>query len=278
MDKCERMKSMNIKILAIDMDDTLLTKELFISNRNKKALQQAEQRGVIIILASGRGPYAMDPFIRELGMDQKKGYVIGFNGACIFRTDTKQEIYGFKLHHDLAVKAYEIVSSYGFPIQTYKDDTIYVSYQNKYTDIDCTLTGMNLEVVEDFASLLYEGAVKFVIPGEPEKLLALKIQLDKDLGAVTNIFISKPYFLEIMPKQADKGIALAYMTEKLQIPREQVMAIGDAMNDAGMIQYAGVGVAMANAVQEIKDMANIISSNTHDHDGVAEIVERYILS
>ncbi|MDK2918708.1 MAG: hypothetical protein PWQ37_1441 [Candidatus Petromonas sp.] len=268
---------MEVKLLALDMDDTLLNKDLKISEKNKKALREAEDKGVIVVLASGRSPFAMEKYAKELGMHRRKGYKICYNGASIIRTDTHEEVYGHRLPVDLAQEVYEVVDKLGYPVQTYKGDMIYVSFQNEYTDLDCKLTGMGQEVVEDFKGFLTDAPVKFVIPGDPKELTKVEKLLKDKFKVQANIFRSKPFFLEVMPKEADKGSALRHLGEMMNIQKNHIMVIGDAMNDAGMIQYAGISVAMANAIEEIKQMADIITEGTNNEDGVAEVVEKYIL-
>jgi hypothetical protein len=116
-----------------------------------------------------------------------------------------------------------------------------------------------------------------VIPGDPEVLpMALEV-IRSAFGDRVNAFISKPYFLEVLPVQADKGSALGYVASTLGIPAEDVMAMGDAGNDLGMIRFAGWGVAMANGTAEVKQAARVVSLANHDDDGVAEVIERYLL-
>ena len=98
------------------------------------------------------------------------------------------------------------------------------------------------------------------------------------LGSDINIFTSKPYFLEIMPRETDKGTALAKIGEILNVSAEETMAIGDSMNDEAMIRWAGTGVAMANADERIKNIADFVTDHSNDDDGVAEVIEKYFLN
>ena len=267
---------MDIKLIAIDLDDTLLNDNLEITDKNMKALKEAEDKGVIVVLASGRSPFAMQKYVKKLGLDNRKGYKISFNGSAIIRTDTYEKIYIKKLEVNLAKEIYKVVNKMNFPIQTYIDDTIYVSFENKYTDIDCELTGMKKEIIDNYEEFLNDAPVKFVIPGNPEKLIELELILKEKFKDKANIFISKPYFLEVMNINVDKGYALEYLMKLMNIEKNNVMAIGDAMNDYGMINFAGTGVAMVNAIDEIKNIANTITTKNNNESGVAEIVNKYI--
>lgn len=268
---------MKIKMLALDMDDTLLKKDLSISLRNKEVLRKAEEQGVIIVLATGRADYGVKRYIDELKMNEREGYAICFNGASIIRTDTKEEVFGHRLPAALSRKVCKIVENLEMPLQYYRGDTIFVSKDNLYTDKDCFLSGMKKEVVPDFMNSLQDEVIKLIIPGEPKRIQQVFEVLQNQFGEEANILTSKPYFLEVLPKKADKKTALEYLSEVLSIHQESIMAVGDAMNDMGMVEYAGVGVAMKNAEKKLQEMANIISRFSHEEDGIADIVERYIL-
>jgi hydroxymethylpyrimidine pyrophosphatase-like HAD family hydrolase len=121
------------------------------------------------------------------------------------------------------------------------------------------------------------GCHKLLIPGDPGLLAPMEEIIRTYLGEKITLFTSKPYFLEILPADTNKGTALAKVAELLGVKQEEVLAIGDSMNDEAMIRWAGIGVAMANGDQRIKDIAYQVTENTNDNDGVAEIIEKYIL-
>lgn len=268
---------MDIKMIAIDLDDTLLNDDLEITEENLKTIKRAEEQGIIIVLASGRSPFAMESYVKDLGLDLKPGYKISYNGAMIVETHTGEVVFRDPLDASLALEVYEYVASEKMPIQTYHGDTIYVTFENDYTDKDCALTGMKQETVEDFQSFIQESPIKYVIPGEPAVLEVLEWKLKTNFGYKANIFRSKPYFLEVMDKGVDKKEALALLAEKRSIPPANIMAIGDAMNDYQMVKYAGLGVAMKNAHEQIRDIADVIGQKSNNESGVAEIIKTYVL-
>ena len=116
------------------------------------------------------------------------------------------------------------------------------------------------------------------MPGEPEILQKLQAELKEEIGERCVIFTSKPYFLEVMPKNTGKGEALMWLAEHLGIPQSETLAFGDAMNDESMIRLAGTSVAMKNGDQTIKNIADYISEYTNDEDGVARFIEKYVLN
>jgi Cof subfamily protein (haloacid dehalogenase superfamily) len=266
-----------IKLLALDLDDTLLREDLTISFHTKNVLKKVEESGVIVMLASGRSPAAMDRYARDLGMHKRPGYLVCNNGTTILESHTGAIVKEFFLPIEAALAVYDLVDAEGFPVQIYDEGTIYVSRRNEYADIDQKLTGQRQVVVDNFRSFLAAGAQKMVIPGDPSLLRPLETLLKTFIGDRVTIFTSKPYFLEILPPATGKGEALAVVAQMLGIDRSQVMAIGDSMNDESMIRWAGFGVAMANGDARIKAIAKAITNRTNEEDGVADFVEQYLL-
>jgi Cof subfamily protein (haloacid dehalogenase superfamily) len=267
----------DIQMLAIDLDDTLLRSDLTISLRTRSAIRKAESLGCVVVLASGRIPSAMEQFVRLLGLHKRPGYLICNNGAMIQESHTGKLIFEVKIPPRVALIAYDLAAAEGFPVQLYEDDIMYISRPNEFADYDQKLTGLRQVVVENFRAMVGHGCYKLLIPGDPMILRPLENILKTYIGSESTIFTSKPYFLEILPYNTNKGTGLAKVAETLGIPQKAVLAIGDSMNDEAMIRWAGIGVAMANGDDRIKDIAVMVTEKTNDDDGVAELIERYIL-
>jgi Cof subfamily protein (haloacid dehalogenase superfamily) len=267
----------DIQMLAIDLDDTLLRSDLTISFRTRNAIRKAEAMGCVVVLASGRIPSAMEQFSRLLGLHKRPGYLICNNGTMIQESHTGKLIFEVKIPPKVALIAYDLAAAEGFPVQLYEDDIMYISRPNEYADYDQKLTGLRQVVVENFRAMVGHGCYKLLIPGDPMILRPLENILKTYIGSESTIFTSKPYFLEILPENTNKGTGLAKVAEILGIPQRAVLAIGDSMNDEAMIRWAGIGVAMANGDDRIKDIAVMVTEKTNDDDGVAELIERYIL-
>ncbi|MDR0638472.1 MAG: Cof-type HAD-IIB family hydrolase [Spirochaetaceae bacterium] len=265
------------RLIALDLDDTLLRSDLSISFRTRNAIRRAAQEGVSIVLASGRVPHALDSFSKILGLHKRDGYLICGNGTIIVESRTGKVMYESLLPKNAALVAFDLADAEGFSVQLYDDDVMYISRQNEFTNYDQKLTGMRQVVVSNFRSMVEAGAHKLVIPGDPMILKPLEDILRTYLGTDVTLFTSKPYFLEILPPNIDKGTALAFVAQRLDVPREEVFAIGDSMNDEAMLRWAGCGVAMANSDPRIKNIAALITERTNDDDGVAEVIERYVL-
>lgn len=265
-----------IRLLALDLDDTLLSEELTISSLNREAVEAAEEAGVTVILASGRTLFSMREYGRQLGMWGREGFMIANNGATVLSTRDGTTILEKPLEPAVAMEAWEIAQQFGLTMQYYGDGDIFTSGPNPYTEKDCSLTGQRWHLVDPFASSLTIPRTKFVIPGDPSILLRAESEMKRRLGDRANIFISKPYFLEVLRKDADKGTALAYVADALALSAAQTMAVGDSMNDFGMISWAGIGVAVANAQPQIRNAANLVTERTHQESAVAEAIERCI--
>jgi Cof subfamily protein (haloacid dehalogenase superfamily) len=264
-------------ILAVDLDDTLLQTDLTISRRTKSAIKKAEKAGYLVVLASGRISSAMEKYVRFLDLHKKKGYVISSNGALIRESNTGNIVYQVILAPETALMVYDLAEAEGFFVQIYEGDTIYVSRRNEFADADVKLTGLRQVVAEDFRNMVQSGPLKLLIPGDPMILKPLEEILKNYLGDKATIFTSKPYFLEILPENCQKGSALAKVAEFVNVPRESIIAIGDSMNDEAMIRWAGVGVCMQNGGEQIKAIADMITRKTNDDDGVALFIEEYLL-
>jgi Cof subfamily protein (haloacid dehalogenase superfamily) len=267
-----------IRLLALDLDDTLLRSDLTISYRTRNAIKRAEAAGVTVVLASGRVPAAMEQFARLLGMHKRPGYLVCNNGTIIQESHTGNTVYEIRIDAATALSAYDLANAEGFPVQIYEDDILYVSRANEFTEYDQKITGLRQVVVENFRAMVGGGCYKLLIPGDPMLLNPLETIIRTYLGSDITLFTSKPYFLEILPAQTDKGTALARTAEILGVKQDEVLAIGDSMNDEAMIRWAGMGVAMANSDERIKNIAALVTEKSNDDDGVAEVIEKYILA
>ncbi len=263
---------MKIRLIALDLDDTLLRSDLTISAGNRKALVNAENTGIEIVLASGRNYISMREYARQLGLDRPGNYLICSNGAETLAAESGEIIEQLRLSREFCHAVSSEIESRGFPWQVYQDGKIFCSEINPWALRDKHLTSQPVEKVIDKQALFENGQIKFVIPGEPEKIAQLYAKFKVLFADQAEVVTSKPYFLEILPKGADKGQALGRLAERLKIPMKAVMAIGDAMNDLGMIKAAGFGCAPANALAVVKASARHVSQRTNEEDAVADLI------
>jgi Cof subfamily protein (haloacid dehalogenase superfamily) len=269
---------MNVDLLALDLDDTLLRADLTISAGNKRALARAQGEGIRIVLASGRNLHSMRDYAVELGLVGPGDYMICSNGAEIIHSPSGRILDSRRLEPGFCREVAAALEERGFPWQIYEAGMIHVKVPNPWALEDSRLTGQPTILLEDEEEFFSLGLTKFVVPGEPGRLKELVVELSALFGDRAIVLTSKPYFLEVLPPGADKGLALARLVEMLGLSLSGTMAIGDAMNDLGMLHAAGIGCAPANAAPEIKAAARYVSVRTNEEDAVAELVERLAFS
>jgi len=268
---------MPIQLIAIDLDDTLLNPELLIPADNLAAVKRALDAGISVMLASGRTVESMMPYAEELGLKGRGLPMICANGAEVRDVDTGKIIRRLTLSREACLSAIEALSSYGLPVQAYDDQGIIVTEHNHWTDRDRQLTGLPIRLAAGAEDIASEPRSKLLSAGKPERIAELAPILRKRFAGMAEIVISKPYFIEILPEGADKGEALAWVAETRGIPQENVMAIGDAGNDLGMVRWAGMGCAPADARPEVLAAARHVSILPHGAGAVADLIERYAL-
>lgn len=268
-----------VKIIALDLDDTLLDKGLSIGDKTVSALQKAAQQNIFITICSGRTENGILPFVHRLDIagTQAGRYIITGNGTGIFDLHTRSEIYSRRVEGDILVHAHEVAVKAGLASEVYSPSTIFVPEDNKWTRLDVELTKLKMEIVPDYIDFLKKGHSKMVIPGEPEILQGVQETLKKDFGDKAVVFTSKPYFLEVLPAHSGKGEALLWLAEMLHIPQDNTMSFGDSMNDESMIRLARYGVAMVNGLDYIKEAAAFVTEKTNNEDGVGDFIEKYVL-
>jgi len=269
---------MNVDLIALDLDDTLLRADLTISDVNIRVLAKAQAAGLRVVLASGRNVHSMRAYAEELGLIGPGDYMICSNGAEIIHSASGRVLEERRLDEALCREIAAAIEARGFPWQIYEEGIIHVSAPNVWAFEDSKLTGQPSILIENREDFFVRGVIKFVIPGVPERISKMGDELSALLGKRAIVLTSKPYFLEVLPPGADKGSALERLTSMLGLSLARAMAIGDAMNDLGMVRAAGFGCAPANAVPEVKAAARYISLRTNEDDAVADLVERVALS
>jgi Cof subfamily protein (haloacid dehalogenase superfamily) len=264
---------MKYKMLVIDMDDTLLTDDHKISEENKEMLLKAQEKGVYVILASGRPTPAMTAYAKELQMDS---YMISYNGAVV--TDLKEDKILFEqtLTQEQIHELYEYSLKSKTHIITYLDGKVVSETNSEYIDIELSITGLVHNKVLDFKAAVQSSAVKCILLEEPSYLKEVEKDLKKAMPHLS-VSMSKPFFLEVAQNGIDKGASIKLLAEKLNILQSEIIAVGNAGNDLTMIEYAGLGVWVDNVDPELRHKGDVIVASNNNH-GVAEVVRRFILN
>jgi hypothetical protein len=273
-------EKLNVKIIALDLDDTLLDSHQEISEKNAEVLARAAQKGIYVVLCSGRAEDAIMPYVRRLNLsaDERGKFIIAINGCSIFDLHKNHRIFCRNVESDVLLFADDAAEKMGLRSEVYSPDTIFFREETKWTRLDVDLCGLKGKVVADYKNFLREKKFpKMLIPGESGKLQELQKFLKKSLGEKAVIFTSKPYFLEILPPGCGKGEAIKFLSEFIGGKEKATMGFGDGMNDENMIRECTYGVAMKNADEYIKGIADFVTEKTNDESGVADFIEKFVL-
>ena len=263
----------NVKLIAIDIDDTLLNDQKEIPQDNVEAIREAKSKGINVILASGR-PYKhiTSKLYEILGLKDKGNYYVAYNGESIYDTYTDECIYSNSLNKDDIDKLEKIFSKYNENVARYVhlDGEVVVINPNKYSYIEYeyNLIGYN---IDDFNKINDIKAHKYQIAADPIIIKEIFNSITNELKEEYYITISMPCFVEIMKKGVDKYQGILRVSKLLNISEECIMSIGDSMNDYSMINKSAYSVAMGNAKNEIKKIAKIIT-DTNNNSGVGKII------
>lgn len=263
------------KAVAMDLDDTLLTSDLQISEETKQTLLQCQKDGMHVILASGRPIYAIEKYAKELELEKYGGYIVGLNGAAVRDCKAKRMIMQRNLPMEYIKMLYNLSVENGVYIHTYVGDEIVTPQNNQYTEVEGELTGMPIRETEDFVKAVNQEVVKVLMLENPEYLRNVYEKLSHELGDKLSLTISKPYFLEIMDKGIEKSAALLHICNKLGIKTEQLIAFGDSYNDLSMLTAAGLGIAMGNAREDVKKQSDYVTDGNNE-DGIAKALWRFV--
>lgn len=270
---------LNVKLIALDLDDTLLNKDCIITEKTVNALKKACEKGIYVVLCSGRAHNGIFPFAKQLNISSEQcgKYIIAFNGSSIWDLQESKEIAKESLPREVLQFVYKEAKNRDMPSIVYDNDTIYSWEDSDWARMDAKLCNLKFAVKDDFEEYLNNDFPKMLVPSEPEKVVALKEFLCEKIGDKADIFISKPFFLEVMPKNVGKGSAIKTLSKILNLPENTTMSFGDSMNDEQMIRECTYGVAMQNALPYIKDIADFVTESDNNHDGIAEFLEKFVL-
>jgi len=268
---------MKYKMIVLDLDGTLTNSKKEITPKTKQTLMKAQEKGVRIVLASGRPTYGITALADELELEKFGGYILAFNGGKITDCETKEIVYEQMLDEQLVPYLYNAAINAGMAILTYQGEGIATTKSNDaYVQHEAFINKMPVVQYDDFLNQLQYPINKCLIVGDPTPLHQLELKIAEEMEGKMSVYRSADFFLECVPLGIDKAQSLSRLINKLGIAREEIIACGDGYNDLSMIQFAGLGVAMENAAEEVKANADFITLS-NEEDGVAHVVEKFIL-
>lgn len=266
------------KALALDIDGTLLNGKKEVTSGVLSEVRRLQKSGVPVMIASGRPEQGIAHVARAIGMDIYGGYVLSFNGGKITEFKTGEVVYNITIpveyNREIIDYAHKISDS---TILTYENGSIIVEdVENEYAKLESSVVKMPMEKVEDLSVRAVFPANKFLIVGKPEVLQKEVNRMAEQFAGRLNIFQSEPFFIEIVSTGIDKAKSLDYLLNTLGLTGEQLVACGDGRNDVTMVEYAGMGVAMGNACDAVKDVSNYVTASCEE-DGVAVAIRKFFV-
>lgn len=269
---------MSKKLLALDIDGTLTNTQKDITPATLEKIIEAQEKGHIVAIASGRPLPGIRKIADTIELDRFGGYVLAFNGGRIVDYSTGEVVYQAVLDNDVVRDIYDYCLKAGCGMVTYDGDRVISGTDiDGYMTFEASINHMEIMRIDNFRKYIDFPLNKCLLTADPDKAEKIEQELAEKFGDQLNIFRSEPYFVEIMPPNVHKATSLEKLLEVLDMDRKDLVACGDGYNDLTMIEYAGVGVAMANAQDIVKEHADYITLS-NDEDGLVPVVDKFILA
>ncbi len=270
---------MSYKLIVTDMDGTLLNSKSNVSERTKRALQGLHKKGVHIAIATGRIYTTAKIYGEQLGIVTP---IICSNGAIVKNLKDDKIIFSQPLKKEDAIKIIDICKENNMYFYFYSHDTIYSESEERrllyFSEWGKTLNEkdqIKIEIISDSKKIIENDTIyKFGVQHDDMvKLESITNIIKSNLDVETHK--SWLDLVDVMDRGVSKGKAVERLANSLGVKREEIITIGDNENDLSMLEYAGLGVAMGNAIDKVKDMADYIT-DTNDNDGVAKVIEKFL--
>lgn len=257
----------NVKLVALDLDGTLLDDHLDVSLRTKETIKNLVNRGIFVALVSGRMLKAAELVSRKLEMDIP---IVAYNGAKVFIPE-KEEIYCKKIPLSEALKVIKYGEERDLYVKVYIDDVLYIKEPDNESIAFSKSRNIDYKVVGKLSENIKEDVNMIVIYYKENRNGVIDEKL-KDINVTVTTSLSNS--IDVVPKETSKDKGLLMLAEYLSIKRENILAIGNGINDLEMLEYAGIGIAMKNSEQFVLDRWDNISEYTNNEEGVYHIIKQ----
>ena len=278
---------MDYQILTLDLDGTLTNSKKVVTPKTKEALLKAEEKGAILILASGRPTSGLMDLARELKMDQYHGLLVAYNGSKVIDCKTNETLFNQALSVEEGKAVLEHMKKFE-RVRPMIDKGEYMYVNNVY-DNWITWKGEPFDVIQyesrggkfklceidDLAAFVDFPLNKILTTSDPEYLQAHYKEMMEPFKDTLSCMFTGDFYFEFTAQGIDKAKALDTVLSPMGYRREEMIAFGDGHNDASMVNYAGIGVAMANAVDDLKAIADEVTLS-HDEDGIAASLYKHM--
>lgn len=272
----EKAKQIPYRAIALDLDGTLTNHEKVVTPKTREALLKAASEGAVIILASGRPTYGIEPVAECLELQKRGGYILSYNGGNIVNAQTGEKLFTQFLPDEVIPILYRYAREKNHALLGYAGNEIITEMpDDQYVKEESRINKMNIRRVDNLLMHLEPNPTKLLMTGEPTTMIVAEEELAEQLGDKMDVFRSAPFFLELVPKGIDKAQSLLRLLAKVNLTPADMIAFGDGYNDLSMLRLAGMGVAMANAAPEVRADADYVTLS-NEEDGVAVAIERFL--
>lgn len=277
---------MDLKVIVMDIDGTLLNEERIISSRTKAKLIEAQKKGIKVVLASGRPTQGMLPLAEELEMAKYDGFLVSYNGSQVYDVKTKEILFNQAIPVDLANDILKHLADFNVVPMVDREEYMYVD--NAFFDINYEVPAGHLNIVhyevrggnfkvrevDEFSEVIKAPVNKILVAGNPAYLEKYYEAMREPFRNLTTTAFSAPFYFEYTDQGIDKAKALSEVFPDMGITAENMISFGDGQNDRSIIEYAEIGVAMSNAVPEILDLADEVTTSNNE-DGIADFLDKF---
>ena len=271
----EKAKQIPYRAIALDLDGTLTNHDKVVTPKTREALLKAASEGAVIILASGRPTYGIEPVAECLELNQRGGYILSYNGGNIVNAKTGEKLFSQFLPDEVIPELYAYAKEHGHALLGYAGNEIITEMpDDQYVKEESRINKMNIRKVDNLFESLEPHPTKLLMTGDPTLMLKAEEELVEKLGDRMDIFRSAPFFLELVPKGIDKAKSLTRLLTKIDLTPADLIAFGDGYNDLSMLKLAGMGVAMENAAPEVRAEADYVTLS-NEEDGVAAALTHF---
>ncbi len=266
--------TMAYKLMAVDIDGTLFNSDGFLTEVTKKAILESVEKGLIFTISTGRPLQGVEALNRMLNLDLP---FITYNGAMVIMGKSKEILYEQRLSAENAKEIIELAKKYQTTFMVWADNKLLVTEINDRVNLYKQISTVEPTLVDDLGEWIKNGVTKILWYDEVENIDRFQSEVGRYLGNRVNCHTSRPNFLEFVDINASKAIAMEKIGEHYGIKQNEMIAVGDGYNDLSMIEYAGLGVVMANAKDVIKEKGDYITLS-NDEDGVAHVIYKFVIN
>lgn len=274
--KQARARPTRLSLVLSDVDGTLVTDDKVLTEPTRRAVAALRSAGIRFAITSSRPPAGLRSVIEALEIDTP---VAAFNAGMIVRPDAGRSVLEQQLlpqdagHATLAFFAQQRIDPWVFTA----DQWLLSRPAGPYVDHERHTVGFGPNSVEDFGPYLAAVGKMVGVSDDFELLARCEAELRKALGTTASVVRSQKYYLDVTHPRANKGTAVRALAEHFGIPRDEIVTIGDGLNDVAMFEQGGLSIAMGNASAPVKQAADLVAPSTNEEDGFAEAIQHFVL-